>query len=140
MTNVPGFEGLPEDYEIQAIPVRIELPEDSNLVTRLAAKLKEYDTRADEYPEPDGYKAGDHPWVVSGRDARYKSIILGTVLTRGYVDAKDFYDEVQGLHFDQFTADEAMRVIGDYCLTGGRTNQGGSLPSLEDAQAVLAEA
>jgi hypothetical protein len=103
-----------------AVPLRIELPEDETRVAALQAKREEYIGRI-RYVAPDA----NYPGLD---EHRYRISILNKLFEEGEVSSKDI---LEGLRDPEdpdevFAAEEALRVVSDYCLTGGENLYGGT--------------
>lgn len=108
------------------VPVQIVRPEDPDLVARLEAKATEYETRMREQFD---YVPPDNPDYFHEHS---KLTVLRRVLDEGMVESGPMMEELYAHPgFDHFLAEEAIRIVSDYCTTGGQVNQGGTgLPEL----------
>lgn len=116
--ELASYKGTPP-----MVPIAIQRPEGFERVEALTKKLGVYEDRLEQYR----YKAPDSP----GHYAEWcKHAVLGKVLEEGGVNSKDI---VEGFAdrpgFDLYDTEEALRIVSDYCLTGGENLQGSNLPT-----------
>ena len=103
----------------------IELPQDEAKIARLDQKLIEYLGRIRKLRKENPYQPPEDPMF---RDAEYKITILGSLLKKGSVNARDISRELNQKFngFDKARFENAYKVINDYCKTGGEHARGGT--------------
>jgi hypothetical protein len=106
-----------------ALPLGINLPENETHILRLLAKREEYETRL----SGEAYRAPDSPQGAYDKYLKYSILILNTLFVEGSVTTKAVMDELSTEpNFDEWEAEEAIRIVHDYCETGGATLVGGT--------------
>jgi hypothetical protein len=107
-----------------SVPAKLVLPTaHPDRVAALYGKSEEYDDRLLRQMR---YKAPDSPgyyfqWC--------KRALLDSVLDNGSVNSSDvFADFSKRPGYTEAETEEALRVVFDYCETGGLNNEGGNLP------------
>jgi hypothetical protein len=106
-----------------ALPIGIMLPEDEGHILSLVAKRDEYKKRLNDLR----YRAPDAPGGGADLELEYRVLILDTLFVEGSVDSAAILDELsQEPNYSEWGAEEAIRIIYDYCRTGGQGNVGGT--------------
>ncbi|MDD4804629.1 MAG: hypothetical protein WCR40_01770 [Candidatus Paceibacterota bacterium] len=126
--KIDNMDELKETQWIDRMPITIKKPEDSELLSRLEEKLKEYESRLESVRSI--YEANPRDENINSKyhDALYKFVILGTLLNEGSADETKILHELSDLHKGVNTGafDRALKVIKAY-VEGGNVVGGTGL-------------
>ncbi|MCK9567910.1 hypothetical protein M0R72_03040 [Candidatus Pacearchaeota archaeon] len=106
---------------------RIVLPEDESIVFALKNKFVEYTQRMKVHRK-ENPKMDSESFNKSYSHALYKMLVLGRLLDKKEIDTAEFSSELQKelSFFNVENYCDAVKVIDDYCKTGGKNINGGT--------------
>jgi hypothetical protein len=105
--------------------VRIFLPQNPSAKARLEKKLNEYERRVAQMKQVCPY---DNPDISYNSFNGYKALLARRLCLRGEVQSRELAEELKeefgSLDTDSYN--NAVRVISDYCRTGGKNVRNGT--------------
>ncbi len=114
----------------ETVPLGIVLPEDGIHIRQLVAKRGEYQDRLDAFGSESPYHAPDSPVQQERRSLTYRITLLDTLFVEGAVATEAAVAELsQEPGFELAGFEEAVRVVSDYCSTGGQNLVDACLPA-----------
>lgn len=105
--------------------VTIFLPQKNKIRARLEKKLNEYENRVEQLKRLCPH---DNPEISYNSFNGYKALLVRRLFLRGEVQSREMAEELREEFgtLDTDNYNNAVRVISDYCRTGGRNVRKGS--------------